>query len=107
MKYDLHIDLMLTCSCPIRLQVPGAVAGWCDALERWGSGISVADVLAPAVQLAERGFPVSPVTAYHWQLSLYQLQNSALTDLYVQDQLLGQVKKLYLPSDELMGMLKK
>lgn len=35
------------------------------------------------------------------------LQNSALTDLYVQDQMLGQVKKLYLPSDELMGMLKK
>lgn len=36
-----------------------------------------------------------------------RLQNSALTDLYVQDQLLGQVKRLYLPSDELMGMLKK
>ena len=36
-----------------------------------------------------------------------QLQNSTLTDLYIQDQLLGQVKKLYLPSDELMGMLKK
>ena len=36
-----------------------------------------------------------------------QLQNSTLTDLYVQDQLLGQVKRLYLPSDELMGMLKK
>ncbi len=35
------------------------------------------------------------------------LQNSALTDLYVQDQMLGQVRKLYLPSDELMGMLKK
>lgn len=35
------------------------------------------------------------------------LQNSALTDLYVQDQMLGQVKRLYLPSDELMGILKK
>ena len=35
------------------------------------------------------------------------LQNSALTDLYVQDQELGQVKKLYLPSDQLMGLLNK
>jgi len=36
-----------------------------------------------------------------------RLQNSTLTDLYVQDQELGQVKKLYLPSDQLMGMLNK
>ncbi len=36
-----------------------------------------------------------------------RLQNSTLTDLYVQDQVLGQVKKLYLPSDQLMGMLNK
>ncbi len=36
-----------------------------------------------------------------------RLQNSSLTDLYVQDQMLGQVKQLYLPSDQLMGMLKK
>ena len=36
-----------------------------------------------------------------------RLQNSALTDLYVQDQMLGQVKTLYLPSDQLMEVLKK
>jgi len=36
-----------------------------------------------------------------------QLQNSTLTDLYVQDQELGQVKKLYLPSKDLMGLLSK
>jgi len=30
-----------------------------------------------------------------------------LTDLYVQDQMLGRVKKVYLPSDELMGVLKQ
>jgi hypothetical protein len=36
-----------------------------------------------------------------------QLQNSTLTDLYVQDEMLGQVKRMYLPSDDLMGMLKK
>ena len=36
-----------------------------------------------------------------------RLQNSTLTDLYVQDQELGQVHKLYLPSDQLMGLLNK
>ena len=36
-----------------------------------------------------------------------RLQNSTLTDLYVQDQMLGQVKRMYLSSDDLMGILKK
>jgi hypothetical protein len=36
-----------------------------------------------------------------------RLRNATLTDLYIQDQMLGRVKRLYLPSDELMGMLKK
>ncbi len=35
------------------------------------------------------------------------LQDAALTDLYVQDQMLSRVKTLYLPSDELMGLLQK
>jgi regulator of protease activity HflC (stomatin/prohibitin superfamily) len=41
------------------------------------------------------------------QAKINQLQNSTLTDLYVQDQLLGRVKKVYMPSDELMGILKQ
>ena len=36
-----------------------------------------------------------------------RLQNSTLTDLYIQDQELGQVKTLYLPSDQLVGLLNK
>ena len=31
-------------------------------------------VLQPAIELAEQGFPVSPVTAYHWDISLPQLR---------------------------------
>lgn len=47
--------------------VPGAAAGWVDALERWGSGnFTLADVLAPAISLASEGFPVSPITAHNW-----------------------------------------
>jgi len=47
--------------------VPGACAGWCDLLARHGS-MPLPDVLAPAVQLADEGFPVSPVTAHFWQV---------------------------------------
>ena len=41
------------------------------------------------------------------EATVNRLQNSTLTDLYVQDQELGQVHKLYLPSDQLMGLLNK
>ena len=41
------------------------------------------------------------------EATVNHLQNSTLTDLYVQDQELGQVHKLYLPSDQLMGLLNK
>ena len=31
-------------------------------------------VLQPAIQLAEQGFPVSPVTAHYWDLCLFQIE---------------------------------
>jgi gamma-glutamyltranspeptidase/glutathione hydrolase len=44
--------------------VPGAAAGWVDCVERFGSGkVSLDDVLEPAVELAEKGFPVSELSA--------------------------------------------
>lgn len=44
--------------------VPGAAAGWADTVERFGSGkVSLAEVLAPAAELGEEGFPVSEMTA--------------------------------------------
>jgi len=46
--------------------VPGACAGWCDLIERHGR-LSMADVLAPAIRLAEAGVPVAPVTSYWWR----------------------------------------
>jgi gamma-glutamyltranspeptidase/glutathione hydrolase len=46
--------------------VPGAAAGWADAVERFGSGkVSLEQVLAPAIALGEDGFPVSELTAYY------------------------------------------
>jgi gamma-glutamyltranspeptidase/glutathione hydrolase len=48
------------------ITVPGACAGWCDLVARHGS-MPMRDILAPAIELAEQGFPVAPVTAYFWQ----------------------------------------
>ena len=40
--------------------VPGAAAGWVDTVERFGSGkLSMEQILAPAIELGEKGFPVS------------------------------------------------
>jgi gamma-glutamyltranspeptidase/glutathione hydrolase len=44
--------------------VPGAAAGWIDTVERFGSGkVTMEDVLGPAIELAEKGFPVSELSA--------------------------------------------
>jgi gamma-glutamyltranspeptidase/glutathione hydrolase len=50
---------------PYTVTVPGACAGWCDLVERHGS-LSMADIVSPAVRLAEEGFPVAPLTSYFW-----------------------------------------
>lgn len=48
--------------------VPGACRGWFDTLANFGSGkVGMAEVLQPAIDLAERGFPVSEISAYQWQ----------------------------------------
>lgn len=43
----------------LAVAVPGALAGWCSALARFGT-MALAEVLAPAIHLAERGFVVTP-----------------------------------------------
>ncbi|HSF79999.1 MAG TPA: gamma-glutamyltransferase family protein [Anaerolineales bacterium] len=50
---------------PYTITVPGACAGWCDLVERHGR-LDLGTVLAPAIRLAEEGFPVAPITAYYW-----------------------------------------
>ena len=47
------------------ITVPGACAGWRDLNARHGS-LALSEILAPAIRLAEEGFPVAPLTAYFW-----------------------------------------
>ena len=50
--------------------VPGAAAAWVDTVEQLGSGkLSMHDILAPAIRLAEQGYPVHESTAYLWNRS--------------------------------------
>ncbi|KAG8747436.1 hypothetical protein FRC10_001107 [Ceratobasidium sp. 414] len=50
--------------------VPGAAAAWVDTVEKFGSGkVSLGDVMAPAIRLAEEGVPVSEIHAALWKLS--------------------------------------
>jgi gamma-glutamyltranspeptidase/glutathione hydrolase len=51
---------------PFTVTVPGACAGWCDLIERHGS-LDLTTIFAPAIRLAEEGFPVAPVTSHFWQ----------------------------------------
>lgn len=54
--------------------VPGAIAGWLDAIELWGSGnVSLKDIFAPAIEFAEEGFAVSEISAHLWNRSLKKL----------------------------------
>ena len=50
---------------PEAVTVPGALSGWVALLERFGS-LSLGDALAPAIRIAEEGFPVTPIIAEDW-----------------------------------------
>lgn len=54
--------------------VPGAIAGWLDAIERWGSGnVTLEQIFSPAIELAENGFAVSDIAAHLWRAVLPKL----------------------------------
>lgn len=51
-----------------KVQVPGAIAGWCDLIDKWGSrNVTLEDILTPAIELADNGFVVSAISASMWQ----------------------------------------
>jgi gamma-glutamyltranspeptidase / glutathione hydrolase len=70
------IDRRLSPDHPYTVTVPGACAGWCDLIERHGR-LSMSRILAPAIRLAETGFPVAPLTALSWQSQMDETFNMA------------------------------
>ena len=58
--------------------VPGTVDGWVEGVNRFGSK-SLGDLLGPAIQYAEKGFPVSAHTARIWQWAGRSLEKDTWT----------------------------
>ena len=52
---------------PFSVTVPGTVDGWESLLDRFGC-MNLPDAVQPAIDYAERGFPVSEVISDHWQV---------------------------------------
>ncbi|MDQ3337579.1 MAG: gamma-glutamyltransferase family protein [Myxococcota bacterium] len=51
------------------ITIPGACAGWCDLISKHGS-MAMTQILAPAIELAESGFPVGEYCAWQWAKGL-------------------------------------
>ncbi|KAL1998961.1 hypothetical protein VTN02DRAFT_5275 [Thermoascus thermophilus] len=63
---------------PLAVTVPGAAAGWVDTVEKFGSGkLSLEQILAPAIELGEEGFPVSELSSHFWKESEQQIRNAS------------------------------
>ncbi len=54
---------------PLPVSVPGAVDGWFMLHNRFGK-LPMKENLAPAINYAEKGFPVSQLIAYYWNRSV-------------------------------------
>ena len=74
------------------VSVPGAAAGWVDTVERFGSGkVTMEQILAPAIELGERGFPVSEMTAHF--VSFFRIIKSYLITLDLTGCTVGKARK--------------
>ncbi len=62
---------------PYTITIPGACAGWHDLVERHGR-LPLSAILAPAIRLAEEGFPVAPLTAHAWERGAQRQLKQAL-----------------------------
>ena len=56
--------------------IPGTLDGWCSLLDNYGT-MNLSQVLMPAIELAEHGFPVTEIIAHTWQMYSAKLQLNA------------------------------
>jgi len=55
--------------------VPGAIAGWFKLHQRYGK-LPMTRILAPAIEYADKGFPVSEIIASQWQRAEARLRGT-------------------------------
>ena len=56
--------------------IPGTLDGWCSLLDKYGT-MNLSQVLVPAIELAEHGFPVTEIIARTWKMYSANLQRNA------------------------------
>jgi len=54
--------------------IPGVVAGWAALHEKFGK-LPFADLMMPAIEIAERGYAVPPVVAHKWAAAVPDLKD--------------------------------
>jgi len=69
---------------PLPVSVPGCVDGWFELHEKFGR-LPMSDVLAPAIEYAESGFPVSELIAYYWGRSTFLRQYPGIAETFLPD----------------------
>lgn len=69
---------------PLPVSVPGAVDGWFAMHDRFGS-MEVEDILQPAIDYAEEGFPVTELIAYYLDRSSWMSKYPNFSDVYMPD----------------------
>lgn len=57
---------------PLPVSVPGAVDGWFTLHKKFGR-LPMEKILAPAIQYAKEGFPLSELIAYYWERNARRL----------------------------------
>lgn len=67
---------------PLPVSVPGAVDGWFEMSERFGS-MRMKDVLQPAINYAEEGFPVTELIAYYLDRSSWMARYPNFEEVYM------------------------
>ena len=68
---------------PLPVSVPGAVDGWFRLHERFGK-LPMTTVLTPAITYAKKGFPVSELIAYYWQMNVERIgQYDGFSDIFM------------------------
>ena len=67
------------------ISVPGTVDGWFELHERFGQ-LDMKEVLAPAIEYARKGFPVTEVIAYYFERNGEVLQDyPGFADVFMKD----------------------
>ena len=69
---------------PLPVSVPGCVDGWFELHGKFGK-LPMNEVLAPAVQYAREGFPVSELIAYYWGRSRFLARYPGFRETFLRD----------------------